>query len=854
MAQQPRIDSVLPPQGPIAGGTVVTIKGANFTGATVKLDRVGVTPLAQSDTEVQLQMQAHDNGYVVISAESASGTAYGEFLYVPPRLEDLPAGYITTVAGVGNYVRTFGPANRVTVLPDGIVYDAAGNLYVTEAGQHRVTRIDAAGDIHYFAGGNFFTDGNVPGNVPAIDGGVGFPFGVAVGPGGNVYIATHSPLLRMVDPRTGLITNVAGNNHVGFGGDGGLARDALIGQATWLAADSSNVYFIDWDNNRIRGIDANGVISTVAGNGTVGYSGDGGPATSASLNFGTSDDSNIALDPQGNLFIADSQTGAIRRVDRATRIITTFYTPTPGSSGPDSVGGFVRSLAFDAAGNLYYGGGGRIVKVNPQRQFVAAWGLTGYGFTDDGPITSSLRIGHIVGLTIDRDGNIVFADDFFSRVRRINLQTNRLETIAGIFPAYQNENGPAIAAPLMDDNMDIAFDSSGNLLIGDFRIRRLDRSGNLQTIAGATPDPSKFDNVPAQLMVNTCVGMDVNPDGAIDLASSSEVGRLDASGIYRHLGGINPTCGTDGDGGLFKLAHLCQPWDTARDTTGNLFIADTNNNRIRRVDGATGIITTIAGKGGPPNGLERYGAGTFCGDGGPAIDACLNTPYGIAVDHDGSIFFTENWGRVRRIDPNGTISTFAPAGGLTKIVFGPAGFLYGSSVNRPGRYDRNGKYTAIAGNGEQGFSGDGGPALLARMRAGGQASGVAIDGDGNFFFNDAANRRVRAVRFGALLAPPNATISGIASGSSIRVTVRDKDGAPAPSVRVDFSAPASGATCTLVSGFAITDENGVATTTCTPNCIAGTYSVTVQPLTAIAAASVAMTNLGGPCRRRSVRH
>jgi len=857
-AQQPRIDSIAPPSGPIAGGTTVIISGANFTGAAVTLDRNPVTPLSRTDSEIRLQMQPHVNGYVVIGIESSSGAAYGEFLYVPPRLDEIPPGYITTVAGVGNYVRTFGPANRVSVLPATAAYDASGNLYVSEAGQHRIVKIDTSGDIHEFASGNFFGGEIVQDNVPAIGGGVSFPSGFAVGPGGNVYIGTHSPLLRMVDVHTGLITTVAGNNIVGFGGDGGPARNALIGQATYVAADNSNVYFIDWDNSRIRRIDANGNISTFAGNGSIGYSGDGGPATSASFHWVTNDDGYLALDLQGNLFINDQENGAIRRVDKSSGIITTFYKPTPGYLGQDSVGS-VRSLAVDRDGNLYYGGTGRIVKVSPQGVFVTAWGPTpaAYVFMEDGPITpATARMGLIGGLTIDRDGNIVFCDVFFSRVRRMNVTTNRLETIAGIYPAYQNENGPAVAAPIMDDNMDIAIDHDGNLLIGDFRLRRLDRNGNLLTIAGGHPGANSIDNVPADKMINACLGIDVTADGGIDMANSGDISHLDTSQIVHLLGGKDANCAFDGDGGPFKEAHLCQPWDTARDAAGNLYIADTNNNRIRRVDAASGIITTAAGNGGPVNGLERYGQGTFCGDGGPARDACINTPYGVTVGQDGSVYFTENWRRIRRIAPDGTISTFASAShGFSKIVAGPGGYLYGAETTEAGRFDQNGNYSALAGNGTQGFGGDGGPATAAQMNNGAQATGVAVDREGNLFFQDASNRRIRAVHYGAVLAPPGATIAATASGSTIHVTVRDSAGRPAPSVRVDFSAPSTGATCSLSSPFAITDTSGLANVSCTSNCVAGTYSVTAQPMAAASTSNVSFTNSGNiSCRGRAVRH
>jgi hypothetical protein len=140
------------------------------------------------------------------------------------------------------------------------------------------------------------------------------------------------------------------------------------------------------------------------------------------------------------------------------------------------------------------------------------------------------------------------------------------------------------------------------------------------------------------------------------------------------------------------------------------------------------------------------------------------------------------------------------------------------------------------------------------MNNGSQASGIAVDAEGNLYFQDASNRRIRAVRYGAVLAPAGATIAASANGSTIRVTVRDSRGVPAPSVRVDFTAPSSGASCTLSSSFAITDADGLAAVSCTANCISGTYSVSARPLTASSTASVSFTNATGPCRHRSVRH
>ncbi len=124
-AQQPRIDSISPSQGPIAGGTIVTIAGAGFTGAAVKLDRGAIAPLSQSDSEIRLQMPKHDNGIAVIGV----GNAAAEFLYIPPPLRDLPPGYITTVAGIGSFTRDYGPATQAILsAPWSLEVDRDGNL------------------------------------------------------------------------------------------------------------------------------------------------------------------------------------------------------------------------------------------------------------------------------------------------------------------------------------------------------------------------------------------------------------------------------------------------------------------------------------------------------------------------------------------------------------------------------------------------------------------------------------------------------------------------------------------------------------------------------------------------------
>jgi len=824
----------------------VTIHGDHFEGAPVTLDRGDILPQSRTDTEIRLQMPAHDSGFGVVRI----GSAAIEFLYIPPNLQSLPPGYITTVAGVGQYVRDYGPASQASFSHAlGLEFDSAANLYIVDNSTYIVYRVRPDGTIERFAGaGNVGGEPNDGG--PAINGFFVFPRDIAIDGNDNVYIPDVNCRVRRVD-RNGVITTVAGTGTCGFSGDGGRGTDAQIGEPTFLAADASDVFFIDWNAMRVRRLHlADGTISTFAGNGVAGLSGDGGPAITASFNVSLADNGGLALDPDGNVFLADDGNARVRRIDRRTGVITTFC---PTEQNP-------RAVAFDRAGNLYVAYLGKITKIDSGGRVVASWGNGHFGFVADGTTAATAPIGNVAALAIESDGNIVYSDDAVQRVRRINLATGSLETVAGIGPAIIGENGPALATLVATspEAEPLAMTAADELLIGDaasFRLRRLERDGRLTTLAGdglqhAPPNSP----VPATSTGVYPVAIIAMPD-AIDLSVRSDILRIDSKGMLFRLGG-GTQCGYK-DGGPFSTAPTCQPWDIARDRDGNLFIADTNNNRVRRVDAQTNIITTIAGNGGPVSGFERYGNGKSCGDGGPALDACINTPYGLAFDEVGNLYVAEQTG-IRRIDRAGRISMFAPKqapsglGGITKLAYFHGVFYFaGGGISR---VDSSGTIAPIFGTSHKGSLGDGGPAVDARTNTGGQGVGITVDSVGNIYFADIGNHRIRAIRYGAVLAPSGATITAIASGTTLRALVRDSNGQPAASVRVDFTAPGSGASCVLSSPSAITDINGTASVSCTPNCVPGTYTVTAQPLTASSLASVKFTNAECSPRRRAARH
>jgi sugar lactone lactonase YvrE len=415
------------------------------------------------------------------------------------------------------------------------------------------------------------------------------------------------------------------------------------------------------------------------------------------------------------------------------------------------------------------------------------------------------------------------------------------------------DNGPAIATTLPSAS-DLAFLPSGELLIGDtghFLVRKLDGNGNISTFYKGRGD--SFDRP---------VAIEADRVGNVFVTDMWNVFRIDSTGASSLFVGPRQQYGYAGDGGPATQALLCEPFDLALDRTGNLFIADTNNNRIRRVDAQTGIITTVAGSG-PVNGFERFesdGQGSFCGDGGPATQACLNTPYGVAVYSQGNLFIADSGNfRIRKVDTSGIITTFAANTGpsVNKLAFDGAENLYNVSGEGLVRYDPTGKKTQLTVRGQLGFSGDGGPALQARTRTTAQSAGVAIDAEGNVFFVDPGNFRVRAVRYGAVMAEPGSTVTasggsaqmtptGTTFATALQITLKSPDGTPENGIRIDFAAPTSGASCTFAGGSStfstLTDIDGHASATCTANTQAGAYHVTTTPLALGQSVSFLLTN------------
>ncbi|MDO8262344.1 MAG: choice-of-anchor D domain-containing protein [Gallionella sp.] len=858
---QAQIQSINPSQGPITGGTQVTLTGSGFTGTTLTLDGTVITPTSASNTQVVFQTPVRENGIASVRLSGNGPTAYAEFLYLPPSLQSLPPGYITTVMGIGLFRGDGRTATKAMLEANepGFALASDGSLFFSEHNHNVIRRVRTDGIMERYAGtGSSWYSGD---GGQAIKAQLNSPRGLTIDPNGHLLVAdANNNCIRRIDAATGVITTLYGGQTAGFSGDGGPAANAQFNQPLQIAFDGAgNLYVLEFAN-RIRKIDTRGMISTIAGNGTAGFSGDGGPATQATFNVGTNDWGNLAADSQGNVYLADTANARVRKIDAATGIITTFVANA----------GQARVVFTDRDDNLYVGiniidsTSARILKLSPTGQLLQSWGK-GYGFSEDGTAMANAPMCQIHRLVLDHSGNILYADECSSRIRRINAVTGLLDTIAGMGPQIIGEAGSALATVLAPDGPDLLFLTSGDLLVADpmnYRIRQLDQQGKVITIAGnGFMSIGGNDGVPALDATMYPAGIARMPNGDILVDNIAGISRIDSAGIIHAVNNIHQY-GFSGDGGPAIAAITNEPWDVTTDVAGNIFIADSNNNRIRRIDAKTGVIDTVVGSG-AVNGFEGYGKGSYCGDGGPATQACLNTPYGIAVAPDGTMYIGENGQRVRKVTPDGTISTFFSGEGGSRVRLSSTGNLFMGAY----RIQPNGHAFKFVFQSPDRFSnnptpsgiGDGVPARSnqAGYLGGLQSLGIAIDGEGNLFFADPGNRRVRAIRYGAVMAEPGSTVSasggsaqmaatGAAFPTALQITLKSPEGTPENGIRIDFAVPTSGASCTFAGGSstysALTDIDGHASATCTANAQTGDYSVTATPLALGQSASFSLSN------------
>jgi len=525
----------------------------------------------------------------------------------------------------------------VALAPPAIAVDSTGTIYFAESAE--VWRISPDGIVTRVAGlpgtlGGYSGEGG-----PATQAVLEKIGGLAVNAKGELCLADAVNGRIFKIGRDGTISTIAGNPRATSTGDGGPATAALLVGPSGLAIDAAgNIYVAelgDWGfydtgggpfyvsdfGHRIRKITTNGTITTVAGNGTEAWSGDGGPAAAAQLDAPWS----VAADSRGNLYISDSGNHTVRKIATDGSITTVAGTGVRGSSG------------------------------------------------DGGPATRA-QLNVPLGIAVDGAGNLYVAECLGSRIRKISA-AGAITTVAG---------NAQLACP-----HGVAVDASGSLYIADTysnQLRKVSPDGTISTIAG------------------------------------------------------NGAHGFAGDGGPALNAMLNAPTGLAMDASGNLYVADTGNNRIRKI-GSDGTIVTVAGCAD----LFHFSSD----DGLPATAAVLSGPQGVAVDRAGNLYIAETQGNhVRRVSASGVISTIAG-----RALYGYPAYFDGANFDG----DLEDLYL-------HGYSGDGGPATSGLL---GSPYGLAVDSDFNVYAADLPNSAVRVLKPSPIANAASVLAGPIAAGEVV---------------------------------------------------------------------------------------
>jgi uncharacterized protein (TIGR03437 family) len=654
-------------------------------------------------------------------------------------------------------------ANAPFSAMESVALDSSGRVVFADPGNAVVVRLESNGSVTVLAGNGlqrFSGDGGA-----AVNAALNTPLDAAYDAKGNLYIADFgNNRIRMLAP-DGTIKTVAGSGGYGFTGDGGPAVNATMYSPTRIAVDAAgNIYFNDSGNGRIRKVSVDGTMSTFAGNGTYGYSGDGNLAPLASFTAVEG----LAADNAGNLYFSDFFNNRIRKVD-LKGVITTIagdgqarFTGDGGPAAQASLNG-PTGVFVDSGSNIYVSDADnfRIRKIDSRGTITTIAGTGKTGFSGDGGPALQATFAALFGLSVDSKGNIVVADRDNHRVRTISAQGN-VSSIAGngTFRFFSNGT-PALNAFLYDPS-GVSIDNKGNVYIADTdnnRIRIISAGGVVSSFAGNGTAEYSGDN--GQAAVAGVAGpLSVTPDNNgnvyITDTQNSCIRKVTSAGVITTVAGMCSFYGYSGDGGLAVKALLDTPQQVAVDSAGNLYISDWYYNVIRKVT-TDGRISTIAGS----------GVAAFHGDGGPAAAASLSGPSGILL-LNGKLYIADCFNsRIRAINlTDNTITTVAGGGSQAVDTTGkPAaqvilnrplglaadamGNIYFSDgfTNQILKLSSAGAVSVVAGTGKTGFSGDGGPPPQGTFN---YPYGMAVDANGNLLIADASNSRVRVI----LTAPP----------------------------------------------------------------------------------------------------
>ncbi len=760
-------------------------------------------------------------------------------LAVKAALAGCPAPVINTIAGTGEAGRNadgLPPLATELYLPQDMTYGPDNLLYILDWNNHRIARI-RNGAVETFAGSGYL--GDATGDDPkTID--FNHPTNLTFDHDGNMLVAAwHNSLIKKIivnpDDSAGTVSTVAGTGGRSFGGDGGPATAAILNLPSSVVVDSiGNIFVSDQANQRIREVDttAQHIISTIAGTGTAGSMGDGGPATMAQINGpsgqAAAPASRIAIDARNRIYIADTSNHKIRLINEVGEISTIVGTGTAGYSGDGGPATAAQlntpsDVAITPNGILYiadtYNNVVRLVQPGPDgipNGTIDTFAGTGTaGFAGDGGPAKAAELDRPYGVETAPNGDVYIADTYNHRIRVVSgLEQTPAPTpepsptpviipctgVVGSICTYAGNGQTGFSGDGQDRlqstlywPFDIEFTASHRKVFLDWnnhKVREILPDDTITTIMGTAfvgdgptdlsdNQPQGADPLTVNLNHPTAVKEFSNGDLLVVCWHNHKLRVLDKSDDRVHVL-LGAAAGFAGDKGPLlqsgtgkALALVNQPPRGVFDPDGNFFFIDQRNQRIRVIykfdqQRSSAIIDTVVGN----------GTAGFNGD-NAALSTELSFPTGgnpepasgITRGPDGAIYFSDtNNNRIRKVvfsDPgvflNGVVTTIAGTGDQgykgdggpavnaqlnypEDIEFGPDGNLYFADTNNNvvRMIDLKTQIiTTIAGTGQNGYSGDGGPAVAAQLN---RPFGVAFDEKGDLYISDTFNSRIRVVK------------------------------------------------------------------------------------------------------------
>ncbi len=686
----------------------------------------------------------------VLVLANASAPGQNNPVYAWRSLTGQPGGN-GNADGAGSAARFFNPG--------GVAVDSAGNVYVADSGNNTIRKVTTNGVVTTLAG-SAGQSGSADGtnNTARFN----YPSGVAVDGAGNVYVAdTYNSTIRKVTS-SGVVTTLAGNAELSGSADG-TNNAALFNFPRSVAVDSAGiVYVADSGNNTIRKVTSDGVVTTLAGNARLSGSADG--TNNTALFFYPS---GVAVDSAGNVYVADLDNNTIRKVT-SLGVVTTlaglaqfdhFGTPIGGSAdGTNSTAlfNYPSGVAVDRAGNVYVADSGNstIRQVTTNGVVTTLAGNAGQTGITDGT-NSAARFDYPYDVALAGNGRIYVADTGNDAIRMVTTN-GWVTTVAG--SGEQSGNIDVMGSTArFNYPVGVAVAGGGNVFVADSdndAIRMITSNGVVSTLAGSTGLAGSADGTNSTARFNNPVGVATDGLGNVYVADAGNhvIRKVTSNGVVTTVAGSAGLAGSAD--GTNSTARFNNPEGLAADGQGDLYVADSGNNTVRKVT-RDGVVTTVAGMAGLAGSAD-----------GTNNTARFNNPCSLAVDSMGNVYVADTGNNAIRLITNGcAVTTLAGSAGQSGSKDGTNGtarfsYPFGVTVDISNHLyvtdtanytlrevTTNGVVTTLAGRAGQ-LGSMNGTGSAARFFA---PSGLAVDGAGNVYVADTGNSIIRKVSSGGVV-------------------------------------------------------------------------------------------------------